>query len=104
MTPSDYIHRIDNPKITAVVIAVSADTLLVQGPYGSMTVDPKDWRKVPPVSELTNIWAYDRASGGWRLVRDTYKDNAARWLEILRGDDPGTAYKVSKRRPVAAPK
>lgn len=54
-------------------------------------------------SDLTNIWRYSPATGYWVLVRDTYRENAARWLEILRGDEPGAVFKASKRRPVKAP-
>lgn len=54
-------------------------------------------------SQLTNIWKYNTVSGCWMLVRDTYKENSKRWLEILKGDEPSVQFKISKRRPVKAP-
>jgi hypothetical protein len=55
-------------------------------------------------SELTNIWRWNKRAGYWALVRDTYIENAGRWLAILRGDEPGETFKTAKRRPVTAPK
>ena len=54
-------------------------------------------------TELTNIWKYNPITGGWMLVRDSYKENAATWLRIFQGDEPSVIFKVSKRRPIKAP-
>ena len=56
------------------------------------------------VSELTNIWKYNPATGSWTLVRDSYKENAPRWMEIFQGDEPDAVFKISKKRPVKSPK
>lgn len=52
---------------------------------------------------ITNIWRYNAATGYWMLVRDCYRENAKRWKEIFEGDEPGIAFKVSKKRPVKKP-
>ena len=106
MQDRDYIRRKDNHKITGLVIYTQGlDMMHIQGPYARMTVRQTEWEKVPPVaSDLTNIWRYDPITGGWNLMRDTYKENAARWLEICQQDEPGAVFKVSKRRPVNPPK
>lgn len=105
MQPRDYIRRKDNHKITAVVIVhLNPDQMEIQGPYNRMVVLTHEWERVPPVvSSLTNIWRYNVVSGGWELVRDTYLENAERWLEILRGDEPGVTFKAAKKRPTKAP-
>lgn len=54
-------------------------------------------------SELTNIWRWNARAGYWALVRDTYTDNAANWLAVFRGDEPGVTFKASKKRPVKGP-
>lgn len=53
---------------------------------------------------LTNIWRWNPVVGGWVLVRDSYLENATRWLAVFRGDEPNSVFMVSKRRPVKAPK
>lgn len=53
---------------------------------------------------MVNIWRYNATTGYWMLVRDAYPENVARWLDILRGDEPGVAFKASKRRPIKAPR
>lgn len=106
MKPNDYIRRKDNHLITATVILPpnQAGTMTVRGPFREMTERASDWEKVPPIkSDLTNIWRYKPASGIWELVRDTYTENATRWLEILQGDEPGTVFKAAKKRPTKAP-
>ncbi len=52
---------------------------------------------------LTNIWRFNAVTGCWMLVRDCYKENARRWLEIFKGDEPGVVFKVSKKRPSKRP-
>lgn len=52
---------------------------------------------------LTNIWRWNATAGYWALVRDAYPENVARWLDILSGDEPGTVFKASRKRPVKAP-
>lgn len=54
-------------------------------------------------SELTNIWRWNPTGGYWALVRDSYRENVARWLAIFQGDEPGAVFKVSKRRPTKGP-
>ena len=106
MRSHDYIRRKDNHKITGLVIYTQGpDTMHIQGPYARMTVRQAEWEKVPAVaSELVNIWRYDPHNGEWNLIRDTYKENAARWLEIMRADEPGATFRAAKRRPVKPPK
>lgn len=106
MKPRDYIRRKDNHKITAIVVMqLGPDRFDVQGPYNRMVALASEWEPVPTVtSELTNIWHWKPIEGYWSIVRDTYPENAARWLEILQGDEPDTHFKVSKRRPLKAPK
>ena len=107
MKTRDYIRRKDNHTITGLVILPpnQAGTMTVRGPFREMRERADDWEKVPPIkSDLTNIWRYKPASGAWELVRDTYTENAARWLDILQGDEPGATFKASKRRPTKAPK
>lgn len=53
---------------------------------------------------LINIWRWEPVEGYWKLMRDCYKDRAASWLKIFRGDEPGRVFKASKRRPIKAPK
>ena len=104
MNPGDYIHRKDNHKITAIVVVhLNPDHMDIQGPYNRMVAINSEWERVPPVSALTNIWRYNARSGYWELVRDTYPENTARWLEILRGDEPGVTFKAAKKRPTKAP-
>jgi len=55
-------------------------------------------------SELTKIWRWNGATGYWALVRDTYLENAAAWLRIFKGDEPGATFKARQTRPVKAPK
>ncbi len=55
------------------------------------------------MSELTNLWRWNAAGGYWALVRDSYRENAKRWLAIFQGDEPTATFKISKRRPVKAP-
>lgn len=105
MNPNDYIRRKDNHKITGVVILhLPDDRMQIAGPFSRMTVQVSDWERVPPVSMLTNIWRFDTRAGCWMLVRDTYPENAPRWIEILQGDEPGTMFKVAKSRPTKAPR
>lgn len=106
MKTRDYIRRKDNHSITGLVILPpnQAGTMTVRGPFREMRERADDWEKVPPIrSDLTNIWRYNATAGHWELVRDTYTENAARWLEILQGDEPGATFKASKRRPTKAP-
>lgn len=105
MIAQDYIRRKDNHKITGLVIYTQGPDLMhIQGPFSRMTVRQAEWEKVPTVaSELTNIWRYSPTTGGWTLMRDTYKENANRWLEILQGDEPGVVFKIAKRRPTKEP-
>lgn len=37
------------------------------------------------------------------LVRDCWIDNAHRWLNVFRGDEPGEHFKISKSRPKMNP-
>lgn len=105
MNPNDYIRRKDNHKITGVVVLhLANDRMEIAGPFSRMTVQASDWERVPPVSMLTNIWRFNATLGYWQPVRDTYPENAARWLEILQGDEPGTVFKVAKKRPTKAPR
>lgn len=106
MIARDYIRRKDNHKITGLVIFTQGPDLMhIQGPYARMTVRQAEWEKVPAVaSELTNIWRYDADNREWNLMRDTYKDNAERWLVILQGDEPGAVFKIAKRRPTKEPR
>ena len=55
------------------------------------------------MSDLVNIWRYDKVTGYWNLVRDCYRENAKRWLEIFRQDEPDVTFKAQRRRPVKAP-
>lgn len=106
MIARDYIRRKDNHKITGLVIYTQGPDLMhIQGPFSRMTVRQAEWEKVQTVaSELTNIWRYDAHNGEWNLMRDTYKENAQRWLEILQGDEPGAVLKIAKRRPTKEPR
>ncbi|MGV8390771.1 hypothetical protein ACV34G_31920, partial [Pseudomonas aeruginosa] len=54
-------------------------------------------------SDLTNIWRWNAQAGYWALVRDAYRENVARWLEIFRSDEPGVVFKASKKRPHKSP-
>lgn len=106
MIARDYIRRKDNHKITGLVIYTQGPDLMhIQGPFSRMTVRQAEWEKVPTVvSELTNLWRYDAHNREWNLMRDTYKENAQRWLEILQGDEPGAVFKIAKRRPTKEPR
>lgn len=53
---------------------------------------------------LTKIWRYEPCTGYWALVRDSYPENVARWLEILRGDEPGNAFRAADKRPNGKPR
>lgn len=106
MIARDYIRRKDNHKITGLVIYTQGPDLMhIQGPFSRMTVRQAEWEKVQTVdSELTNIWRYDAHNGEWNLMRDTYKENAQRWMEIMQGDEPGAVFKIAKRRPTKEPR
>ncbi len=56
------------------------------------------------MSDLTNLWRWEPTTGYWKLMRDCYKDRAQAWLKIYQGDEPGRVFKLSKRRPIKAPK
>ena len=107
MKTRDYIRRKDNHSITGLVILPpnQVGTMTVRGPFREMRERSDDWEKVPPIqSDLTIIWrCYNATTGHWELVRDTYTENATRWLEILQGDEPGTVFKAAKKRPTKAP-
>lgn len=53
--------------------------------------------------QIVNIWKFNAATGYWQLVRDCYRENAARWLEIFQGDEPDTVFKAQRTRPTKAP-
>lgn len=54
-------------------------------------------------TEIVRIWQYNRVTGYWLLVRDCYRENAKRWLEIFSGDQPGEVFKAQLRRPKSPP-
>lgn len=54
-------------------------------------------------TELVKIWRYNTATGYWALMRDCYKENAGKWLDILQGDEPDATFKATNRRPTKAP-
>lgn len=52
---------------------------------------------------LKKIWRFNPITGYWGYERDSYPENVDRWLELLRGDEPGVAFRESPTRPQGQP-
>ncbi len=53
---------------------------------------------------MIHLWRYNATTGYWALARSCTPEDAARWLEIWRRDEPKVSFVLAKRRPRKSPK
>lgn len=52
----------------------------------------------------TKLWRYNPTTGFWSIQRICDSTTAKDWLRVYQSDEPGAAFKLSKNRPVGAPR
>lgn len=45
------------------------------------------------------LWRHNAITGLWDQVRDIAPGNEAAWLAVWQRDEPGSTFRVAKRRP-----